>query len=100
MFLKLILLGESDPVYPGQLFSLDVTPPVGTGKACQFDGLDLAGILEMRSTAEVSKISLPVKADGSVFQLINQFQFIFITLFCEIVQRLLFAYILPLIRFF
>ena len=66
MFCQQFLLWKRHPIDTGKLFVLFVTTPVGTGNIGKFYGLDDAGIRNMSTTAEIGKIVVITKGNGTV----------------------------------
>ena len=61
-----LLLGEGDPIEAGELLALLISTPVGTSYTQELDGLDIARIGHVGSTAQVGEVSLCVGRDRPI----------------------------------
>ncbi len=71
-----LLLWEGDAVKPCQLRTFYITTPVSTGSRQYFYRLDIGGVGEVWSPAQVGKTPLGIGGDGTVFQFVDQFYLI------------------------
>ena len=83
ILVQLCLLGEGGTVDPGQHFVMLVPSPIGARQAGKLKGLYRLGTHQMRSGAEIDKLSLLIEADlRPLRQIFDQFHFIgLLTLF-------------------
>src|SRR5207302_6046655 len=63
---ELFLSEEGGAVEPLQLLAAGVVFPVGAGDAEQLQGADLAGMRDMRATAQVDELALTIEAEAGV----------------------------------
>ena len=68
IFIQHFLFRECDTIDTGQHLTVFVTAPVSTGNSCQLDSLDRRSRHQVRTTAKVSKRTLGVGSNMSVFQ--------------------------------
>ena len=89
-------LGEGYAVDTGELLTLLVASPVGSGYAGELDGLDDFGVHQMRAAAEVGEFTVAVVCDGTVLELADELALVLVSLFLEVLHRLALGDVYPL----
>ena len=68
-----LLLRERDSIYTRHLRTLLIATPVGRARAQHLESLDWSRTHQVRTTTQVSKRTLSIRSDMSVFKVSNQF---------------------------
>ena len=82
------LLRECNTIDTGKLMTILVTSPVCTGNGSEFHSLDDLGISEVRSAAEVGKVTVLIESNLTILEFIDKLDLILVTLLFEIFQSI------------
>src|SRR5439155_18233448 len=85
--LEVLWVVERRPVNAGELRPLLVPAPVGAGEREELHRLDRLGVLEVRATAEVDEVSLPVEGDVALGG-VDELDLVGLALLLEVAPRL------------
>jgi hypothetical protein len=86
VFIEFLLFGERDGVHAGQLLAFFIAAPVSSGEVEDFHRFDGFCAGDVRAFAEVGEIALLVKGDLSILQAIDQFEFVLVAFFGEVLD--------------
>ena len=82
------LLGEGDAVDTGELLTVLVSAPVGTGDGGELHCLDDVGVAEMRAAAEIRESSVCVVCNGAVGKFADKFALVLVAFSLEMFHGL------------
>ncbi|MPN14524.1 hypothetical protein SDC9_161851 [bioreactor metagenome] len=99
VFLELLLGPECRSVYPGQHFVLLITVPVRTGKREEFEEFAASRMRNVRATAKVYKVALPVCRKDLALKAFYHFHLEVFAKLSEKLFCLLFCVLLPYKRY-
>ncbi len=80
------LLGEGDAVDAGKLLAVLVAFPVCTCYCSELHGLDIIDMLYVRAAAKVGEATVLIESDGAIFQVMDKFHFVGVSLLGEILE--------------
>ena len=87
---QFLRLGKGHSIDTGKHLTLFIPSPISTSDVGQLDRFDKTRIWNMRPTAEVCKIALLVKSDGSIFQSFQKIELVLVSLLLEIAYCIFF----------
>ena len=89
---------KADAVNARELRAAFVSAPVRARHVEQLDMLDPARRGNVGAAAQIDEVALPIERDCAVFEVFEQFQFVFVALVLKIPDRIRLGYVLPFVR--
>ena len=80
------LLGEGDAIDTGELLTVLVSAPVGSGNGGELHRLDDVGVAEMRAAAKIREGSVCIVGDGAVGKLADELALVLVALRLEMLH--------------
>ena len=91
IFIQHLFLWESNTINTRHLFAVFLPSPISTGYRKQLNSFDRCSRHQVRTTAKVSKRTLCISSNVTIFQFGNQFTFICLTSFSKFLQSVFFG---------
>ncbi len=86
IFIQHRLLRKGDSIDSGELLTLLVTTPVGSGDGGQLDSLDDLGVAQVRTAAKIREVAVGVVSDGAIGQLVDELALVLVTSLLEMFE--------------